>query len=175
MSVSLYFTTHPSRIGKLILVASSRGLQRIGLLAEGEHSESWLTRYYGDAASSVLELRGFFTTTLEAIDSFLTDGAELSLPFDLTGGTPLQRMVWLAIAKIPYGSTISYTDLATNVGFPRAVRAVASACGANPIPLAIACHRVIARDGTLGGFSLGGLEVKEQLLALEKPKTLWAA
>lgn len=175
MSVSLYFTTHPSRIGTLILVASSRGLQRIGLLAGDETSESWLARYYGSDASAVLELRGFFATTLEAIDSYLADGAELTLPFDLTGGTPLQRMVWLAIAKIPHGSTISYTDLATNVGFPRAVRAVASACGANPLPLAIACHRVIARDGTLGGFSLGGISVKEQLLALEKPKNAFAA
>lgn len=172
---SLYFTTHKSRIGTLILVASSRGLQRINLLADGETSEAWLNKHYGDLASNILELSGFFTTTLGAIDSYLADGSELSLPFELTGGTALQRMVWLKIAEIPYGYTVSYTDLATKVGFPRAVRAVASACGANPLPLIIPCHRVVAKDGTLGGFSLGGLAVKETLLGLEKPKSAWAA
>ena len=60
--------------------------------------------------------------------------------------------------------------LAERVGFPRAVRAVASACGANPVPLAIACHRVVSKDGSLGGFSLGGLDVKEKLLKVEAQK-----
>lgn len=174
-TLSHYYTTHPSRIGTLILVASARGLQRINLLSDGETTESWLKKHYGAESDSIIELKGFFTTALGAIDSYLDEGEELSLPFDLTGGTALQRMVWLAIAKIPYGTTVSYTDLATKVGFPRAVRAVASACGANPIPLVIPCHRVVAKDGTLGGFSLGGLNVKEVLLGVEKPKSAFAA
>ena len=102
-------------------------------------------------------------------------GVRLRLPFDLAEGTALQRMVWLEIARIPYGETISYTQLAERVGFPRAVRAVASACGANPVPIIIPCHRVLAKDGTLGGFSLGGLKTKEYLLLVESQKEAVAA
>jgi len=108
-------------------------------------------------------------STISAIDRYLGGHGPLKLPYDLATGTHLQRAVWIEISKIPYGETISYTTLAERVGFPRAVRAVASACGANPVPLAIACHRVLAKDGSLGGFSLGGLAIKEKLLQIENP------
>jgi len=85
---------------------------------------------------------------------------------DLATGTPFQKKVWNTIAKIPWGETISYAELAKRVGKPSAFRAVANACGANPIPIIIPCHRVIASDGTIGGFS-GGLKIKRKLLALE--------
>lgn len=167
---ALYFTTHRSAIGTLLLVASHRGVRFLTLLESGETAEQRLAATFGDAASATLTpLPGFFTSTLATLDRYLTEGGELKLPVDLQTGTALQRSVWLAIAKIPYGRTISYSELAERVGFPRAVRAVASACGANPIPLLIPCHRVVAKDGTLGGFSLGGLETKQQLLALENP------
>ncbi len=176
-SISRFYTTHASEIGTLVLIASPRGLQHIGLLRDGESPDAYLARIVGEkAAQEIASLPGFFTTTTAAIDAYFTHGEALTLPVDLVGGTPLQRAVWLQLAKIPFGQTISYTDLATKVGFPRAVRAVASACGANPLPLVIPCHRVIAKDGTLGGFSLGGLDVKEKLLALEKPSpSSWAA
>lgn len=174
-SISLYYHAHDCALGTLMLVASPRGMCRVGLLEENQTPDAWLQRLYGHEATSIPALSGFFTTTCEAIDSYLGEGIELSLPFELCGGTALQRMVWLQLTKIPYGQTISYTDLANKVGFPRAVRAVASACGANPLPLVIPCHRVVAKDGTLGGFSLGGLEVKETLLEIERPKSRWVA
>ncbi len=168
MSETLYYTTHASALGTLIMVAGNRGLQYLSLLKEGEEARVHLeTRYATLPKPTLLELDGFFRRAAEAIEAYLFGGPELKLPVDLVGGSPLQRAVWLAIAKIPYGQTISYTTLAEQVGFPRAVRAVASACGANPVPLAIPCHRVIAKDGSLGGFSLGGLEVKVRLLAIE--------
>ena len=166
MSDALFYTTHPTVIGNLLLVSSARGLRFVTLLVEGENAFDVMTQHVG-TATYVAELDGFFATAKAAIDRYFTEGTPLKLPVDLAGGTALQRSVWVAISRIPYGETISYTTLAEKVGFPRAVRAVASACGANPVPLAIACHRVVAKDGTLGGFSLGGTQIKEFLLKSE--------
>lgn len=85
---------------------------------------------------------------------------------DLSAGTPFQQAVWRALQQIPRGQTRSYAWVAKQIGRPRAVRAVGSACGANPVPIIVPCHRVIASDGTLGGFG-GGLRLKRKLLALE--------
>lgn len=85
--------------------------------------------------------------------------------YDISG-TPFQVAVWRELCKIPYGRTISYAKLAKRVGRPKAVRAVANACGANPLPIIIPCHRVIASDGTIGGYS-GGISKKKHLLAKE--------
>ncbi len=165
---TLFYTTHESSLSTLLLVASSRGLRYLTLLETGEDAPARLKREFDTPLPTLMP--GFLASTCQAIDAYLIQGTPLKVPVDLAGGTALQRMVWLAIAKIPYGQTVSYTELAERIGFPRAVRAVASACGANPVPLAIPCHRVIAKDGTLGGFSLGGIEVKEKLLAAESRK-----
>lgn len=82
-----------------------------------------------------------------------------------TQGTKFQKMVWQEIAKIPFGKTISYKELARRVGHPKSCRAVANACGANPHPVKIPCHRVIASDGSIGGFSLG---VEKKIALLKK-------
>ena len=81
-------------------------------------------------------------------------------------GTNFQRAVWRALQAIPHGETISYRQLAERIGHPRAMRAVGLANGANPLAVVIPCHRVIAADGSLGGFG-GGPDVKRRLLALE--------
>jgi methylated-DNA-[protein]-cysteine S-methyltransferase len=81
-------------------------------------------------------------------------------------GTAFQRRVWRALLEIPYGETRSYLDLAGSVGNPKAVRAVGQANGRNPIGVVVPCHRVIAADGTLGGYA-GGLDRKRLLLSLE--------
>jgi AraC family transcriptional regulator of adaptative response/methylated-DNA-[protein]-cysteine methyltransferase len=81
-------------------------------------------------------------------------------------GTEFQRCVWQAISRIPVGKVISYAELARGAGRPRAIRAAAQACGANPVPLLVPCHRVVASDGSLGGFG-GGLPLKRKLLARE--------
>ncbi|MHC5225597.1 methylated-DNA--[protein]-cysteine S-methyltransferase [Ignatzschineria sp. LJL83] len=81
-------------------------------------------------------------------------------------GTPFQRSVWKALTEIPYGAVISYKTLAENIENPKAVRAVGSANGKNPLPIIIPCHRVIQANQTLGGYS-GGLSTKIALLTLE--------
>ena len=91
--------------------------------------------------------------------------ATVELPLD-PRGTDFQRSVWKALRQIPAGQTVSYADLAGRIGKPEAVRAVASACGANPIAVAIPCHRVLRGDGALSGYRWG-VARKRQLLAAE--------
>lgn len=83
-------------------------------------------------------------------------------------GTEFQIKVWKEIAKIPLGETRSYKEIATAIGSPNSSRAVANACGENPYPIKIPCHRVIKSDGSIGGYSgTGGIERKKELLAKE--------
>jgi AraC family transcriptional regulator, regulatory protein of adaptative response / methylated-DNA-[protein]-cysteine methyltransferase len=81
-------------------------------------------------------------------------------------GTPFQERVWRVLSEIPPGQAISYAELARRAGKPRAIRAAAQACGANPVPVLVPCHRVIRSDGGLGGFGCG-IERKRLLLARE--------
>ena len=83
-------------------------------------------------------------------------------------GTPFQQAVWAALARIPFGQTWSYRQLATDIGRPSAMRAVGTANGRNPLPIILPCHRVIGSNGQLTGFA-GGLAVKQALLQLEIP------
>lgn len=87
------------------------------------------------------------------------------LPLSLEG-TAFQESVWNAILKVPYGTTLSYRELAARIGRPEAVRAVGAAVGSNPIPIIVPCHRILGSNGRLTGFA-GGLKVKERLLELE--------
>ncbi len=89
-----------------------------------------------------------------------------SIPVDLSAGTAFQRKVWRAITRIPFGRVRSYRWVAARVGGKQYARAVGMALGANPVPIVIPCHRVIAQDGSLGGFSCG-LPIKRRLLKLE--------
>ena len=87
-------------------------------------------------------------------------------------GTEFQIKVWKEIKRIPEGETRSYKDVAIAIGSPKASRAVANACGKNPYPIMVPCHRVVKSDGSLGGYSgLGGVKKKKQLLEKEKKKT----
>ncbi len=89
----------------------------------------------------------------------------LDLPLDIRG-TAFQQRVWQALRRIPPGATISYAELAATIGAPKAARAVARACGANPIAVAIPCHRVVRRDGDVSGYRWG-VERKTELLRRE--------
>jgi len=98
---------------------------------------------------------------------FAGEPVRFRVPLDLRAGTPFQQKVWCALQRIPHGQTRSYAWVARQIGSPRAARAVGAACGANPVPVIVPCHRVIASDGALGGFS-GGLARKRALLLLER-------
>ncbi len=90
---------------------------------------------------------------------------EFSVPLHLKG-TDFRLKVWDELRKIPFGATVTYKELAARIGSPKACRAVANACGSNPFPILIPCHRVVASGGRVGGYT-GGLDIKLALLELE--------
>ena len=155
-----------SPIGALRLAATERGLAFLALpRAGGRGLGGWLARFAPDARreEAFAPLRDAIRQILEYLDGKRT-GFELGL--DLRG-TAFQRAVWRQLEAIPYGETRAYADVAHAVGSPAAVRAVGSANGANPVPIVVPCHRVIASGGKLGGYG-GGLELKRRLLAMEQ-------
>ena len=106
--------------------------------------------------------------TTKAVKAILAGKTPAELPpLDVSRGTEFQQRVWEELLWIPCGETRSYGEIAKSVRKPKAVRAVGGACGANPIPLLIPCHRVLAANGGIGGFS-GGMEWKQKLLAAER-------
>jgi O-6-methylguanine DNA methyltransferase len=112
-------------------------------------------------------IRRWHRATAVALESVLAGRSPGKFPpLDLSNGTTFQRKVWNALRKIPPGKTKSYGEIARAIGKPKAVRAVGGACGANPIPVLVPCHRVLAVNKKLGGFS-GGLNRKRELLARE--------
>lgn len=102
-----------------------------------------------------------------AVEAYLAGQARsFDLPLAWGAHSPFQMKVWAVLRSIPYGRVRSYGWVARKIGKPKAARAVGAACGANPVPLLVPCHRVVAGDGSLGGFS-GGLPNKKRLLKLE--------
>lgn len=95
------------------------------------------------------------------------DGQRTSFEMDLNPhGSEFDKSVWQVLAKIPYGATLSYSDVAGELQRPRAARAVGGACGRNPLLFVVPCHRVLAKNQGLGGFT-GGLDIKRRLLQME--------
>lgn len=107
-------------------------------------------------------------TTITQLDQYLAgERQQFDMTLDWSLGTPFQQSVWRALQQIPYGQTISYAQLAQSIGKPTAYRAVANVNGKNPFSIIIPCHRVVASDGSLGGYT-GGLDKKRLLLGLEQ-------
>ena len=155
-----------SPVGVLRIASTASGLAYLGLPnAGGCGLAGWLAR-----AAKGARREHAFAPNREAIRQVLEylEGkrSDFDLPLDLRG-TTFQRAVWRALCEIPYGSTRSYAEVARSVGNPNAVRAVGTANGANPVPLVVPCHRVVASGGKLGGYG-GGLDLKRRLLAMEQ-------
>lgn len=113
------------------------------------------------------KIREWHRLTMAALKNILAGRAAKSLPpLDWTGKTEFQQAVWREMLKLDTGETKSYGEVAAAIGKPQAVRAVGSACGANPIPLLVPCHRILAANRKIGGFT-GGLDRKRSLLELE--------
>ena len=113
-----------------------------------------------------LQIRRWHSVTIKALKAILAGREPKEFPpFDLKG-TAFQKSVWHQMRRIPLGKTRSYGEIAQAIGRPKAVRAVGGACGANPVPVLVPCHRVLAANKKLGGFG-GGLDWKRRLLARE--------
>ena len=135
--------------------------QLIGLyFIESAHPPERRADWVLDARHPVLAQTGE-----QLYEYFNRERTSFSLPLHLSG-TDFQRRIWREIASIPFGETLSYSELAQRAGAPRAIRAAGTSTGRNPICIIIPCHRVVGKHGALGGYA-GGLERKRHLLALE--------
>lgn len=154
--------------GRLMVVAGPLGGLRAIWFCEGDAGGDDAARAYLSVAlgAPILEGRSpALTRAVAELRGYLAGRRRgFSVALD-PHGSPFEARVWAALLAIPYGETLTYGEVARRVGKPDATRAVAGACGRNPLPIVIPCHRVVARNG-LGGFS-AGLHRKERLLALE--------
>lgn len=151
-------------LGHLLMAVSDRGVCYLGLAREPEALEADLAarlprETWTAATDQTLEWIELARSLIEAPSATHTP------PLDLRG-TAFQRAVWDAMWRIPLGETRSYGQLARTIGRPRASRAVAGACGANPVGILIPCHRVVRSDGGIGGYHWGA-DIKQALLARE--------
>jgi methylated-DNA-[protein]-cysteine S-methyltransferase len=159
------YTSADSPFGTLLLAKTRRGLVRVGL--PNQDAEELLVDLSDRVSPRVLEAPKELDEVRRELDLYFEgklDHFDLPLDWRLSGG--FRQRVLRAINRIPYGQTRNYTEMARRAGNERAVRAAGSACGSNPIPLVVPCHRVLRTSGALGGYG-GGLPMKQGLLELE--------
>jgi O-6-methylguanine DNA methyltransferase len=160
-SVLFYDALDVPSWGRLWLIASAEGLAFIRWGVEGHRlppAES--------GVQAEFHPKHFQAWKQELHDYFAGRTVSFDLPISPVVGTPFQRRVWRALREIPYGEVRSYRWVAEAIGKPGAARAVGGACGANPIPIVVPCHRVVAQARRLGGYT-GGVQIKIRLLQRE--------
>ncbi len=159
------YATADSPFGQLLLAQTPKGLIRLGL--PGQDPDELLVDLAQRVSPRVIEAPARLDEVRRELDLYFEGKLQsFELPLDWRLSHGFRRKVLRAIARIPYGQTRNYTEMATRAGNERAVRAAGSACGSNPIPLVVPCHRVLRTSGALGGYA-GGLPMKEALLELE--------
>lgn len=150
----------PSPLGPLLLEQEGEALTRLRIEGRGAAPGETPGETPGEAPTALLR-----EAARQLAAYFARERRDFALPLAPAGGGPFERQVWQALTEIPYGATETYGSLARRVG--GVARAVGQACGANPLPIVIPCHRVLAAGGS-GGFSApGGVDTKYRLLALE--------
>lgn len=162
--IDITYGIHASPFGWCVIATTSRGICEIGFL-EKNTDKSARTRIYKEWPRAKLT-RDDARTKKIAEQIFLGSNKPMHL---LVRGTNFQIKVWEALLSIPYGQVSTYGEIAKKIGSPRAVRAVGAACGKNHIPYLIPCHRVLASDGGIGGYS-GGITRKQAMLMREATK-----
>ncbi|MBA3860165.1 MAG: bifunctional DNA-binding transcriptional regulator/O6-methylguanine-DNA methyltransferase Ada [Cyanobacteria bacterium PR.3.49] len=162
--IDIRFAIAQCSLGAILVAQSERGICSILLGDDADELARDLQDRFPNA--NLIGGDNEFEKLVAQVISFVeTPGIGLDLPLDVRG-TAFQQRVWQALRKIPAGTTVSYTELANRLGLPKAVRAVASACAANKIAVAIPCHRVVRNDGGLSGYRWG-VERKATLIKRE--------
>jgi len=162
---AIRFAVGPCSLGAILVARGARGISAILLGDDGDRVRHELRERFPGA--DLLEGGQDAERLVAQVARFIEDpAAGLDLPPLDVQGTVFQQRVWGALREIPVGSTASYAEIAERIGAPGASRAVAQACGANRLAVAIPCHRVIASDGDLAGYRWG-IERKQALLERE--------
>ena len=163
--MEISYTTAPSDLGRLLLAGTAKGVSAIYLGDSDARLEEALRREYPAAVIRKNPAR-VSRWLRELVRHISGCQPRLDLPLDVKA-TAFQRRVWEALQAIPRGSTQTYSDLARSLGLAKGQRAVARACATNPVSVLIPCHRVVRRDGGLGGYRWG-IDRKRALLAIER-------
>lgn len=159
---SMSYTVAETSIGPIMLAATEKGLRFIRFGKRAPELLEMMQREYPSATFQ----EGQFSLWEQALEAHLQGNEpQLALPLDVQG-TPFQVKVWQYLQKIPYGTVQTYAEVAKGIGQPSAIRAVAGACAANALAIAIPCHRVIRSNGELGGYRWG-LSMKQALIDRE--------
>ena len=161
----IFFTIGDCSLGAVLVALSETGVRAILIGEEPLALEQDLQARF-PRANLIAGDKDFARLAAKVVAYVETPEGALPLPLDARG-TEFQRRVWRALRDIPLGATASYGDIARRIGQPKAMRAVGSACAANPIAILIPCHRVICGDGALSGYGFGGSGRKSALLARE--------
>jgi methylated-DNA-[protein]-cysteine S-methyltransferase len=165
--VEAFAATYEAPIGRLTLLATPAGLAAVAFGDGGELLEEAERRL----APQVLSRPDRLDAVRRELDAYFAGELEtFTVPLDWSLSTGFRRAAQQAIARIPYGHTATYADIAAGAGQPGATRAAGSACRTNPIAVVVPCHRVLRSDGSIGGYAgdmPGGIDIKRHLLALE--------
>lgn len=163
--MKIYYYTFKSPVGEILATKTEKGLSFISF--PKNTWDKFLSALNKDKSIDLIKNGNKFSSLDRGLKAYFS-GRKVNFreKLDLTGGTDFQKKVWKAMLKIPYGETRSYSWLAKKAGGKNKARAAGAACGANPIPIIIPCHRVIKSDKTIGGYS-GGLGFKKKLLQIE--------
>jgi O-6-methylguanine DNA methyltransferase len=166
MTGKIYYTTYSWQQTEFLIAATDHGICRIDFLLE-RPLDVVIDSLQKQLAAAFARKAEFFVELKSQFDSYFQGQlTNFDLPIDLQQGTSFQKSVWGQVAIIPFGTTMTYGQIAQKIGIPNAVRAVGAANGANPVPILIPCHRVVQSNGHLGGYG-GGLKIKDALLRLE--------
>lgn len=165
MMLKIYYAVIHSPLGYLLLAATEKGLCRVRFGANQKKLEAGLKQEFW--AAEFLKRDRKFQKWAQALTNYVAGEKPWPLlPYDLRA-TQFQKRVWELLRNIPSGETYSYSEAAKAVGVPKAARAVARACAANPVALVIPCHRIVPQAGGEGGYRWG-FERKRKLIELEK-------
>ena len=168
--LDLAYERHETPFGTLLVVAGDGGIVRIALAAEPE--EDVLADLAARISPRIARVarKGIAEARSQLDDYFEGELREFDFPLDWRLTKGFRRDVLRQTSAIPYGHTSSYAEMADRAGSPRAVRAAGSALATNPLPIVVPCHRVLRSDGKVGAY-LGGTDMKESLLRMERERT----
>jgi methylated-DNA-[protein]-cysteine S-methyltransferase len=163
--IDVAYATTDSPVGPMLLATTPRGLVRVAFATE--HRDNVLAELSRNVSPRVLESPAELDEVRRELEEYFEQRRKrFDLPLDWRLSHGFRRDTLKQLVRVPYGATVTYSELASRAGRPRAQRATGSACGSNPIPIVVPCHRVVRTGGAIGEYG-GGPEIKQFLLGLE--------